>query len=331
MSLGKRDIERVLIASRYSRADMGKLTDALGTEDIIRLDPKDSNDIVDALRVVDVCFIDGEIDERFLDTPRLRWVHCSQSGLSGSALPEMLSRGLIVSGSAGRSAPALAQHAFFFALAFVHDAYALLEAQKSHCWRTSTSGRPSLWGMTLGIVGLGHTGREIALLGRAFGMRVIAYTRSSPQSPSEGVDLLWCADRGETIDPLLETADIIVLATSLNNQTHRVIGEDEFSKMKSSCLLINLGRGQLIDTESLLNALETDRISGAGLDVFDTEPLPENSPLWEAPNLMITPHTTPKMFDRDARALEIALDNIEHYRRKETLINQITEQDILSV
>ncbi len=326
---GPRTIERVLATVRFGPAELDRLREAFAPAEFRHCAPDDADGIAEALRTADVAVIDGDLDDRHLAAPRLAWVHCNHAGLTRSARPEVFARDLIVTGAAGRSAAALAQHGFYFALALTYDARGLIADQDRRIWRgiPGYDDRLGLWGKTLGVVGLGHTGRAMATLGHAFGMRVLGYTRSVIEPPA-GVDRLLCADRGDTLDPILDEADVVMLAAPLSDATHHLFDAAALDRLKDTAYLINLGRGGLIDSDALLAALREGRLGGAGLDVFETEPLPADSPLWAAPNLLITPHATPALPDRTERSLAIVIDNVGRYRRGEPLLNAITERDL---
>jgi phosphoglycerate dehydrogenase-like enzyme len=235
---------------------------------------------------------------------------------------------VIVTGSAGRSAPSLAQHAFFFALALTHDAPALLQAQREHRWRgiPQYASRECLMGKTLGIIGLGATGREMARLGFAFGMRVIAARRRTGEVPEE-VERVYALDAGESPDEVIATSDVLMLATSLTDGTYHLIDDVRLRRMKPSAILINMARGPVIDERALVEALQRGEIAGAGLDVFESEPLPPDAPIWDAPNVMITPHLTPRTPGREQRVIAILRDNAERFRRGLPLLNTLGVED----
>jgi phosphoglycerate dehydrogenase-like enzyme len=238
---------------------------------------------------------------------------------------------MIVTGSAGRSAAALAQHAFYFALALTFDARKLLQQQASHTWRgiPDYEHKLGLAGKTLGVVGFGNTGAEMAALGKAFQMSVIAYTRSVVPPPPT-VDLMLFAERGDSIDPLLEQADVIMLATQLTDATYHMFSAPQFVRMKRSAIIINMARGAVIDEAALIDALRSGEIAGAGLDVFTKEPLPADSPLWDDPNVLITPHMTPGLPDKRQRSINMILENIRRYRAGDAMLNAISEKDVFT-
>jgi len=331
MASEPREIRSVLSTVFFSDDEVDQLRRAFAPAEYIHLSPGDKEGIAAALAHVDVAVLWGDLDERFLDAPNLRWVHCDHAGLTRSAKPEYLERGLIITGSAGRSAPALAQHAFYFALALTFDARRLFEMQAAHIWHgiPGYHDKVALAGKTLGIVGFGHTGKAMAELGRAFGMRVMTYSRSA-QEQHPAVDTMLAAERGDSLDRLIDESDVIMLAAPLNDATHHMFSRPQFERMKDHAFLINLGRGGLIDQDALIDALERGWIAGAGLDVTDPEPLPADSRLWDAPNVIITPHVTPKMPDRTQRSIDIIVENARRYRAGESLINALTERDLFS-
>lgn len=324
-----REIHAVLSTLLFEPHEMDQLRRAFAPAEVIEVHPFEYDAIGAALQRVDVAVVSFDIDDRYLAAPHLRWVHCDHAGLNRSARPEVFEEGLIVTGSAGRSAPALAQHAFYFALALTFDARGLLERQAAHEWGgiPGYEHRLALHGKTLGIVGFGNTGQEMAVLGRAFGMRVLAYRRSSGEVPAT-VDRMLCVEDGDALDPLLEESDVVMLAVPLSDATHHLIGAEELARMKDDAYLINLARGPVVDQEALVEALRDGRLGGAGLDVTDPEPLPADSPLWDMANVLITPHMTPKLPDRTQRSIDVIVDNIGRYRRGEPLRNALTPDDL---
>jgi phosphoglycerate dehydrogenase-like enzyme len=326
-----RTISRALCTLPFGDEFVGQVRAALAPAEVIACDPDDAEAISRALETVDVAIISGDLDERYIAAPNLKWVHCNHSGLTKSARPEVFSKGMMVTGAAGRSAAALAQHGFYFALALTFDSRALFASQTAHIWRgiPNYGDRLGLAGKTLGIVGLGHTGREMALLGQAFHMKVVAYTRSA-QPEQANVDVLLCAERGDTLDMLIDQADVIMLATQLTDDTYHMFSEREFKRMRNSAFIINMARGPVIDEQALIRALENGDIAGAGLDVFTKEPLPADAPIWDAPNVIITPHMTPALPDRTQRSIDMIVENIGRYRAGQPLMNALTEKDVFT-
>jgi phosphoglycerate dehydrogenase-like enzyme len=179
----------------------------------------------------------------------------------------------------------------------------------------------------MGIVGLGHTGKELAVRAKAFGMRVLAYRRRATALPA-GVDQLYSADAGGSLDQVLDESDFVVLALGLSDATHHLIGARELDRIGPAGYLINMARGAIVDEAALVDALQQGRIAGAASDAFAVEPLPADSPLWDAPRLLITPHVTPAVPDRTARSLDIICENIRRFSAGEPLQNRLTPEDL---
>jgi phosphoglycerate dehydrogenase-like enzyme len=327
----EREIKSVLATVLYPPEDVDKLRQAFAPAEFVHLHPGDSEGIVAALEHADVAVLATDLDDRFLNAPHLRWVHCDHSGLTRSARPETFERGLLVTGSAGRSAEALAQHGFYFALSLTFDARRLFEMQDAHTWRgiPDYHQRLALWGKTLGIVGFGHTGAAMAQLGKAFGMRVVASRRRADASHAS-VDVMLSTDAGDALDLLVRESDVIMIASQLTDETYHLFSEDEFAAMKNDAYIINMARGPIIDHEALIDALRAGQIAGAGLDVTDPEPLPADSPLWDMPNVVITPHMTPMLPDRTQRSIATVAENVARYRHGEPLKNLLTPRDVFT-
>lgn len=324
-----RTINLVLATVDYGGAHLQRLREAVSPAPVVHLRADDADGIAKALQEVDVAVLAGDLDKRFVTAPKLRWVHCDHSGLALSAMPEVFERGLLVTGSAGRAGPALAQHAFFFALGLTYDMPGLVEVQKRHAWRglAGYEDRRGLWGKTMGIVGFGETGRETASLAKAMGMKVLAYRKRAAPLPSH-VDKVYSADLGEVLDELLTESDVIVLCIRLTDETFQLIGQRELSLMKPNAYLINLSRGAVVDEAALVRALREGTIGGAGLDVFEEEPLPPDAAVWDAPNTILTHHQTAEMPDLKARSLDIICDNVARYLAGQPLLNQLVPSDV---
>jgi phosphoglycerate dehydrogenase-like enzyme len=323
------EIVRALTTLSLNDEGLSQLRRAIAPGSLVSANRFNPLAITTAVREADVAFLHGDLDHRILAGPKLRWIHCGHGGVERSAKPEVFERGILLTSAAGRSAPALAEHVLFFMLALSFDFPRIYEAQKVRRWgvRRQRDLR-ALKGRTVGLIGLGHIGSEIVRRARAFDMRIIAYRRRADRCP--GVDELFSADKGDKLDTLLSESDFVVLAVPLTDLTHHFIGDEQLSLMKSSAYLINIARGGLVDEASLIAALKERRIAGAAIDVAETEPLPAASPLWTAPNLIITPHVTPQLSDGKDRALDILCENIRRYRSGEPLLNSLTIDDVFT-
>ena len=318
----------VVTTLRYAGAHWQQVAKALDGAEILRFDSPEAPGFDEALGRADVAIIAKDPDPRFYTYPRLRWIHVDHAGLNRAARPEAFRPGLTVTGSAGRSAPVLAEHAMFFALALAYRYPAFLDAQRAHQWGVPGQDElRGLYGRTMGILGLGNTGQELALRAKALGMRVLGYRRS-PTEPPPGVDELFTAEGSAGLETLLERSDFVVLVLGLSDKTHHLIGPRELDLIGPQGYLINMARGPVVDEAALIEALYAGRIAGAGLDTFAVEPLPAESPLWDAQNTLITPHVTPQVPDRTGRSADIICENIRRFRADEPLLNRLTPDDI---
>lgn len=318
----------VSAALPFSQDQWSRLLQAFHGKAVAVVDPQDDAAMRAALETARIAIIATDLDVRFLRAPHLEWVHCDHAGLNRSARSEVFERGLAVTGSAGRSAPALAEHALLLALMLAHRSWIFLAAQARQEWlRSPEIGQlRALSGRCMGIVGMGNTGRELARRAKAFGMMVLAYRRRD-QEKDEGVDEVYSSDRGDQLADMLVRCDVIVLCLSLSDATTGLIGREELLHLPRGALLVNMARGEVVDQHALVDLLEEGHLAGAGLDVTAPEPLPAGHPLWSAPNTLITPHFTPPVPDRSERSLEIILENIRRFDAGETMINLLRQED----
>ncbi|QDY69466.1 D-2-hydroxyacid dehydrogenase [Qingshengfaniella alkalisoli] len=316
----------------FDAGQWARLEAALPPGRIMRVDTGDDAAVASALAKAEIAILHSDLDQRFIEAPRLKWVHCDHAGLTKSARPEVFEKGLVVTGSAGRSGPALAEHVMMFSLMLCAGYPEFYEAQKRHEWRRvpEMANLFALMGRTMGIIGMGHTGKALAVRAKAFGMTVLGYRRRDEPAP-EGVDRMYCSDLGEGIDEILEQSDIVTLVINLSDATSHMIGADQFAHMKESAILVNLARGGVVDQDALISALTEGQIAGAGIDVMTPEPLPPEHPLWDTPNLLITPHFSAKLPDRSERSLQMIIENIERYRTGQAMLNRINQEDLWSV
>lgn len=322
-----RKIHHIVSNIAFREDHIDKLHQHCGGAAIEMIDANDQARLELALGKADVAFLNPNVSAVDLMRPNLNWVHVDIAGLNKFASRELIESGPIITGSAGRSAPALAEQALMFMLSFAFQAPRLYEAQKKRQWGIEgQSSLSALYAKTVTIIGTGNTGFNIAKRCKAFEMRVLGYTRSA--KIREYVDHLYSVENGDELEPVLAQADFVVVCVPLTNQSYKMIGPPEFSAMKSDAVLINLARGEVVDEQALIGALQTGGIGGAGLDTFDIEPLPADSVLWSLPNVLITPHMTPKMPDRTGQSLQIILRNIKAYCEGGLMLNQLTRRDI---
>lgn len=242
---------------------------------------------------------------------RLRWIQFLGAGIEGSLSPELLTSDIILTNASGVHAVPIAEHVFGILLMFARELHRCVRQQMRAEWNRDGFREQvrELHGATLGVVGLGAIGTAVAERGKAFGMRVIA-TRRNPQQKAKCVDLLLSSAQ---LPDLLRESEYVVLCVPLTPETRGLIGERELRLMRRDAVLVNIARGRVIDQSALIRALQEGWIAGAGLDVFDPEPLPADSPLWQMPNVIITPHVSGVTPHYGDRAAQIFLHNLHAY------------------
>jgi len=221
--------------------------------------------------------------------PMLRWIHSTSAGIDDFASLELLERGIHITNSSGVYAPPMVEYVIAMLVSVLRDLPTWLDGQRNRVWLPpETCTGSELHGKRLGVVGYGKVGRHLTFACRALGMEVWACDPRKPRSIHEEPlnRFLSPADLPE----MLEACDFVVIAAPLTSVTRGMIRWDELSRMKSSSILVNIARGPIIEEDALVKALREGRIRAAILDVTSVEPLPGDSPLWDTPNLLITPH-----------------------------------------
>lgn len=217
--------------------------------------------------------------------------------------------------ASGVHARPLAEFALMIMLMFAKD-FPYLQAEKeAHHWARYSA--TELAGKTLGIVGLGNIGREVAQLARVFDMRIIG-NRRDPSKSVPFVDQLYGHDG---LHDVLKQSDYLVLATPHTPETENMIGATELDLLPDGVVLVNIARGAVIDEPALIKALQSGKIRGAGLDVFATEPLPAESPLWDMPNVIISPHSASTADTENQKITNIFVDNLRRFLSGQPMIN----------
>lgn len=220
----------------------------------------------------------------------------------------------IVTNAAGVAANMMAEYVFGGFLHFTLDVSGLQKDKAAKAWKPRMV--TPLFGKTLLVVGLGHTGQAIASRAKAFGITVLG-TRTTPRT-MENVDEVHPPD---ALHQLLPRADFVAVCTPLTIQTRALIGAREIAAMKSGVILADVSRGGVMVQSALLDALKAGHVAGAALDVFETEPLPAESPFWELDNLIISPHCSSVFAGWEAASFDLFLRNLAHWKKGEDLIN----------
>jgi D-3-phosphoglycerate dehydrogenase len=211
--------------------------------------------------------------------------------------------GITVVNTPGVSAIAMAEHALALMLAVARDIPRIDAKTKRGAWPRGFV--KQLHGKTLGIIGLGAIGQQFARIARGIGMRVIAWTRHANILVAQELDLEFVP-----LDDLYKRSDVVSIHVRMTPETAKFVGEREFGLMKPSAIFINTARGGVVDEQALIQALESGKIAGAGLDVFETEPLPENAPITRLPNAILTPHSGGIAQEALDAGIQLAINNI---------------------
>lgn len=256
-----------------------------------------------------------------LRAPHLKWLQTIGVGvnhLGGST--GILDSDIMVTNARGINSAAVAEYAMGFVLMLAKNVPRLFSNKAARRWERIPT--LELGGRTLGLVGLGAIGSRIASLARAFGMRVLAARRSATQRhrDTEGVDEVFPTSQ---LPQMLRECDFVVLTVPLTPETRGMIGEAELRQMKPTSYLINVARGPVVRQDVLLRALKEGWIAGAGLDVFEVEPLPPGSEFWDLPNVIVSPHLA-GIIEHEATALtELFCENLRRFLNGEPLLNLV--------
>jgi phosphoglycerate dehydrogenase-like enzyme len=317
---------------------LAKIVAAAGAMRVVNATASDQ--AVSELSDADAFF--GKITPAMLSNARqLRWVQSATASLEHYMFPELVQHPCELTNMRGLFSDVIADHVFGYIICFARNLHTYIRNQMATRWEPvggeATRGTFAAGGgavtaidlghmhlsdATLGIVGLGSIGSEIARRGMAFGMPVLAVDPVATEAPA-GVQSLWRLDR---LDELLGRSDFVVVAAPHTPDTAKMFRRERFQKMKRSAYFINIGRGAIVDLTDLTAALEHHEIAGAALDVFETEPLPGNHPLWKMTNVIITPHiagNSPRIAERH---LAVLVDNIGHFTRGEPLRNVVNKE-----
>jgi D-2-hydroxyacid dehydrogenase (NADP+) len=252
--------------------------------------------------------------------PALRWVQTFSAGTDMAPYQAMLARGLLLTNSAGASAPAAAQTAVTGLLALARQLPRIAEAQRRHAWEPLYSGAEprDVEGQTALVVGTGPIGQEIGRLCRAFGLRTVGMRRDAAAGLPPGFD----AVAGFAALPdLLPRTDWLILSCPLTETTRDLIGARALALLPPGRHLVNVSRGGVVVEDELLAALRSGHLAGAFLDVFTLEPLPADSPFWDIPNVIVSPHSAAASDGLPERVAAIFCDNLRRFRRGEALRN----------
>jgi phosphoglycerate dehydrogenase-like enzyme len=284
--------------------------------------------IEDDLRDAEVVIAWSLRPEQLRAARKLRWIHSPAAAVHQLMVPEVVNSDIILTNSSEVHGGVVAEHVLALVFALAKRLPQAARFQEKHVW-----GQEALWlgrprpreiaGATLGLIGLGSIGRRVAKAASSLEMRVIAVREHVEKAIPEGVQQVFASAQ---LDELLSQSDYVVLATPVTPNTVGLINAVRLAKMKPDACLINVGRGPLVDEAALVHALREQKIGGAALDVFEKEPLPADSPLWDLENLFITPHTagiTEKLWDRHYALIS---ENLRRYLQGQPLLSVVNKK-----
>ncbi len=270
--------------------------------------------------------------------PRLRWIQAHSAGLDHYMDASIVkAEDVDVTSASGIHATQMSEYALMMMLAFAYKLPKALSLQAKAEWPADRGDvfRPlDLRGQTLGIVGYGSIGRELARMADALGMVVVATKRNVKQTADDdgyseaGVgdptgDIPTRLYPPEALASMVSVCDFVVVTVPHTEETHYIFNEEVFDAMKKNAVLVNVGRGGVIDEDALVSALAAEKIAGAALDVFEEEPLPSSSPLWNLDNMIITPHISGNSARYHEKAAALFAENLQRYLSNRPLLNRL--------
>ena len=276
----------------------------------------DKDTVMAALSDAEVLF-GSSSPEILRAAPGLKWIQSTSAGMDGRMIPEIVDTDIRISNASGVHAIQVAEHAWALTAALFRGLHTAFRNQLAHKWQRAP--HSDLYGATVGIIGFGGIGRHYAKLAQGYELRILALDIQGGHKP-DYVEALWDMDR---LDDVLETSDVVFIACPNTGQTRHLVNARTLGKMKSTAFLVNTARGGIVDQAAITNALKAGVIAGAGLDVFEEEPLPADSPLWDMKNVIITPHLGGGSPNRNRRLIAFFCKNLERYLAGEPLYNEV--------
>jgi phosphoglycerate dehydrogenase-like enzyme len=313
--------QALLCTDHVARRYADRLVEAAPELDLVQLVGRDPVGDADLARV-DAAFLSadsypertGALLAEALRAPNLRWLHTFSAGIDHPIFGQFRDRGVRITTSSGASARPIARTIMLYLLALSRDIRGILRNQADHVWAPTPF--DDIEGKTIGVLGMGPIAREVIGMAAALGMRPIGMRRAVlGDEPCE----TWTLDR---LPELAAAADVIVVALPLNDDTRGIVSASVIAAMRPGAVFVNVGRGALVDEPVLIDALASGRLGGAGLDVFATEPLPPESPIWDLPNVVLTPHNSANTHATGEVAADIFFTNLARYTRGEPLQNE---------
>jgi len=288
-----------------------------GVRTVIGRQPEDFGDALGVAEVIFHCSGGRKRLEPLLaKAPRVRWVHSRSAGVENILFPALVEGAVVVTNARGAYSRSLAEWAMAGVLFFAKDLRRLLRSQAEGRWDVFEP--EEIAGRTLGIVGYGDIGRAVARYARALGMRVLALRRR-PEPDEVAHEVLG----PDGLNELMRRSDYVILAAPLTPDTRGLVGREAIAAMKPSGVLVNVGRGPVVDEAALVEALTARRIRGAALDVYEQEPLPAGHPLYSLDNVLLSPHSADNVPGWRESAVDVFVEHVKLFRDGQPLRNVV--------
>jgi D-2-hydroxyacid dehydrogenase (NADP+) len=326
VKMGKKEITRVVVALSKREKDFNEFRDEVfsseGLRKKVELTPShDKNDLKKLIPDAEILVCFSLEKEALLAARKLKWIHCGSAGVDQVLFPEFTKSEVILTTSRGMHGEAISDHIMAMVLAFSKGLVQSWNCKQRREWCPVNVMRQrfEIKGKVMGIVGLGTIGKELARKAKVFRMKVVATkNRIRKGEKPKQIDMLLPKDR---LDEILPLADVLVVSVPYTKETHHMIGRRELASMKPTAILINIARGGVVDEKALIDALSKKKIAGAGLDVFEAEPLNPKSKLWGLENVILTPHISGSRSDYFRKVGEIFRINLNRYLNHKPLLN----------
>lgn len=312
---------KLLLTTRMGDPYFGLLDDL---EDVQKVWVSTPDEVVKEIVDADVVYGWPNRDQ-FLSAERLKWIQVPSAGVEMlCSVPEIVESDVVITNSRGAHARVIAEHTFAMLLAFTRGLHRFEQDKAARRWSRDAAIADVLEiaGWTMGIVGYGQIGQQVAQRARGFEMEILAVDENPVPDAPHGVEV-WGLDR---LPELFEQSDTVVIAAPFTPRSRHMISADLLNRMKPTAYLLVESRGGIVDEAALVDVLKKGKIAAAGLDVFEEEPLPPTSELWDVPNLIVTPHLAGASLQKDRRCVEILRENIGRFQRGETLVNLVDKR-----
>jgi phosphoglycerate dehydrogenase-like enzyme len=329
---------KILVTMRLTERQRAQIQDASGGAEILDgFNPFEPDKVEPVLGDCDIMVTFRVPADLARKAPRLKWIHLMSAGAEHAVAAGAFDiPNLLLTNSSGIHGTTIGEYILGSMLAYAHQLHLPLRAQLRHEWMPNRYFMKTVFdlrGKTVGIVGYGSIGRESARLAQAFGMEVLALKRD----PQEHADPGWCAPGvgdPQGVIPrrwlgpdqrieLVANSDFIVVTLPLTPETRHFLGAREFAAARPGAYVVNVGRGEVIDQNAMIEALSSGKLGGAGLDVTTPEPLDKESPLWEMENVLLTPHISGARQGYNDRACEVFVENLRRFKAGRPLVNLV--------